>query len=227
MGVEITGEHARLAGTIFGALLAAGGFIAGRWSHLVLAHRLAREDLVSMTIIAEFYGHTGAGEEKVIERMVGASAVSLDDFFKNEALVEKVRHAAQRHPGLMRLDDPIAHRLMMDEGANWLRGLDAAANMDFLLGKPTVSHTMLIAFAADPLERVTDGRLHEEIDRLRLIVLGRELAEHVIARGEPADHADRHHRRLHDVAHAWSTQHKQPDPGTDRVWTVEVRTRAE
>ncbi len=226
-GMDITSEHTRMIGPVVGGLLTAGGFVAGRLSHLLLARRLAHEDLVASTMVVEIYGHDLVGDGKIVDMLVGGSAVGIDEFFNNELLVKKIRKAAQRHPGLLQLPDPVEHRMMMDQAANWLRGLDTEANLSFLFGHPTQKRTVLIAFASYPVEQNAPKHLHQEIDRLRLMVVSQNVAKEALddgaqirARREPAM------LRLIDVASAWTAQANEPDLGRDLVWAIEVRTSA-
>jgi hypothetical protein len=41
-----------------------------------------------------------------------------------------------KHPGLLLLPNPVAHRMMMDEGKDKIAGQQAKANMDFVVARP-------------------------------------------------------------------------------------------
>jgi hypothetical protein len=41
---------------------------------------------------------------------------TLEQFFLTPDLVQHIRREAARHPGLLRLSNHVAHRMMMDEG---------------------------------------------------------------------------------------------------------------
>jgi hypothetical protein len=161
------------------------------------------------------------------ELLTASRTTSLDDFFQNGVLVAAIRKAASKHPGLLRLHDPAAHRLMMVEAGNWLQGLNTQANLDFLAGRPTDLHEVLIGFAAYPAGAAGAGRLHDEVDRLVLMVVNRATAELVLAMpreqsGKPASHLP---RRIFDLVAEWDQirSSAQQDLGSERVWPLKLR----
>ena len=56
-GVEITGEHVKLLLPLIGGAVAAGGFLAGRWSSHRRRVLFRNEDLVSSSIVIELLRH--------------------------------------------------------------------------------------------------------------------------------------------------------------------------
>jgi hypothetical protein len=79
-----------------------------------------------------------------------------------------------KHPGLLRLPNAVAHRMMMDEGKDMITGLDRKASKNFLHGRPTQYDDTFFGFDAYS-EREHDGKgLHDQIARLVLMVVGPE-----------------------------------------------------
>jgi hypothetical protein len=228
-GLEFTTDHAKLAGSLLGGLLAFGGFVAGRWSSYLQRSRIEKEDLVSTSIVVEMVSRPANGEGDP-ELLTASRTTSLDEFFQNNVLVAAVRKAASKHPGLLRLHDPVAHRLMMLEAGNWLQGLNAQANLDFIAGRPTDLHEVLIGFAAYPAGVVGAGRLHDEVDRLVLMVVNRATAETLLTM--PRDQSDkgtsRFPKRIFDLVAEWDRvrNSRQQDFSGERVWPLKLRVSA-
>src|SRR5205085_2224061 len=148
-GLEITGDHARLLIPVIGGAIAIGGFVAGRWSRHVSRLRFDREDLVTSSIIIELYGiRTQPDGSAMLHIVTQGSSSSIESFFLNPDLVRHVSRQAIKHPGLLKLSNPVAHRMMMDQGKDVITGLDASANMDFVHGRPTRDDETLFGFAA-------------------------------------------------------------------------------
>jgi hypothetical protein len=224
-GLEFTSDHAKLAGSLLGGLLAFSGFVAGRWSGYLQRSRIEKEDLVSTSIVVEMVSRpaNGAGDP---ELLTASRTTSLDDFFQNAVLVAAVRKAAVRHPGLLRLHDPVAHRLMMLEAGNWLQGLNAQANLDFIAGRPTDLHEVLIGFAAYPAGKAGAGRLHDEVDRLVLMVVNRATAEALLSlpRDHPDKPASRFPKRIFDLVAEWDRVRNsaQQELSSEAVWPLKL-----
>jgi hypothetical protein len=226
-GLEFTSDHAKLVGSLLGGLLAFGGFVAGRWSSYLQRSRIEREDLVSTSIVVEMVSANGEG---YLEILTASRTTSLDDFFQNNVLVAAIRKAALKHPGLLRLHDPMAHRLMMVEAGNWLQGLNVQANLDFIAGRHTDVHEVLIGFAAYPAGAPGAGHLHDEVDRLILMVVNRAAAGALLAvspqqSGEPVARVP---KRIVDLAAEWDRTRNatQSDPSRAPVWPLNLRLSA-
>ena len=121
------------------------------------------------------------------------SSSTIESFFSNPDLVRHVKREAVKHPGLLRLPNPVAHRMMMDEGKDMITGLDAKANMDFLHGRPTQDDETLFGFAAYSEHEHDSHGLHDQIARLVLMVVSPTL----IGRLADPDYIERL-----DVAHS-------------------------
>ena len=209
-GLEISGDHARLMLAAMGALAASLGFIAGAWTEHRRRVSFKREDLVGTTLVIELYGiQRDAAGADTLHIISQGSTLKLDGFFHSPDLVRHVQRAAQKHPGLLQLPSPVAHRMMMDEAKDALTGLDVKANMDFLHGRPTREDPTLFAFAAYS-ERDHDGNgLLDEVARLVLMVaspmLIEKLADADYAKSLAVAHSGYRPRcdRLHDFARDW------------------------
>jgi hypothetical protein len=226
-GLEFTSDHAKLVGSLFGGLLAFGGFVAGRWSSYLQRSRIEREDLVSTSIVVEMVSANGEGN---LEILTASRTTSLDDFFQNGILVAAIRKAASKHPGLLRLHDPAAHRLMMVEAGNWLQGLNVQANLDFIACRHTDVHEVLIGFAAYPAGAPGAGHLHDEVDRLILMVVNRAAAGALLTvspqqSGKPAARVP---KRIVDLAAEWDRTRNatQSDLSRAPVWPLNLRLSA-
>lgn len=229
------GELARLLfGAIAGAL-AVGGFIAGRWSQHRSRVRFQREDLVASSIVIEMYGiKTDADGRDVLHVISQGRAAALERWFTNPYLVRHVVREAAKHPGLLRLPNAVAHRMMMDEGKDMITGLDPAANMDFVHGRPTREDETLFGFGAYA-ERDHDGSgLRDQVGRLVLMVVSpaaiTRLADPQYVDRLAVAHSGYRPRcaRLHELAREWQRLEALPaaerSAGTDRIWQITVRT---
>jgi len=236
-GIEITGEHARLIVPVLGAAIAGAGYVAGR----IAQHRrhvsFKHEDLVSSSVTIEMYAIARENGRNVLHIATQGQTCSLQEFFKSADLVRHVQSAAAKHPGLLKVKNPIAHRMMMDEGKDALTGLDAKANMDFVHGRPTRDDETLFAFAAyAEKDRDQDG-LRDQVARLVLMVvspvLAAELADPDVAAQLDVAHAGYLPRcgRLRDFAQEWqrlqSLPHEERSAATDKIWSITVRTSLE
>jgi hypothetical protein len=236
-GLEFTSDHAKLVGPLLGGLLGFGGFVAGRWSSYLQRSRIQREDLVSTSIVVEMVSANGEGD---LEILTASRTASLEDFFQNSVLVAAIRKAASKHPGLLRLHDPAAHRLMMVEAGNWLQGLNVQANLDFIAGRQTDVHEVLIGFAAYPAGALGAGHLHDEVDRLILMVVNRAAAGALLAAspltvspltvsptqpGKPAVHLP---KRIIELAAEWDRTRNaaQSDLSREPIWPLNLRLSA-
>jgi hypothetical protein len=228
-GLEFTSDHAKLAGSLLGGLLAFGGFVAGRWSSYRQRSRIEREDLVSTSIVVEMVSRPANGEDAP-EILTASRTTSLNDFFQNDVLVAAIRKAASKHPGLLRLHDPAAHRLMMVEAGNWLQGLNVQANLDFIAGRHTDVHEVLIGFAAYPAGAAGADRLHDEVDRLILMVVNRVAAAALlsVSSQQAGKGAARMPKRIFDLAAAWDRTRSatQSDLSHEPVWLLNLRLSA-
>jgi hypothetical protein len=223
-GLEFTSDHARLAGSLLGALLAVGGFVAGRLSSYRQRSRLEREDLVSTSIVVEM---VSVNTEGGLEILTASRTTSLNDFFQNDVLVSEIRKAASKHPGLLHLHDPAAHRLMMVEAGNWLQGLNVQANLEFIAGRHTDVHEVLIGFAAYPAGVPGAGHLHDEVDRLILMVVNRAAAGalQAVSANEPVKGAAHVPKRIVDLAAEWDRTRNGSgsDVSHGLVWPLNLR----
>ncbi len=235
LGVEFTSEHARFLLAAVGGLLGVLGFIAGRWSRHRSYVRFKREDLVTSSILVEFYGieSLGDGTER-LDFITQGGSMALENFFFNSDLIGRIRRAAAKHPGLLRLPDPVAHRMMMTEGKDRLTGLDPKANIDYALGRPTGNDEVLIGFAAYREGSHEHNGLHDQVARLILMVVSPDLIgrladpDYVARLAVPhAGYAPRRDR-LHDFAREWMRLEQLPradrSGGKDAVWRITVRS---
>jgi hypothetical protein len=226
-GLEFTSDHAKFLGSLLGGLLAFGGFVAGRWSSYRQRSRIEKEDLVSTSIVVEM---VSANVEGDLEILTASRTTSLDDFFQNDVLVAAIRKAASKHPGLLRLHDPVAHRLMMVEAGNWLQGLNVQANLDFIASRHTDVHEVLIGFAAYPAGALGAGRLHDEVDRLILMVVNRAAAGALLTASpkQPGKPAARLPKRIVELAAEWDRTRNstQSDLSREPVWPLNLRLSA-
>jgi hypothetical protein len=236
-GLEITGDHARLLVALFGGVFAAFGFLAGRWSRHRSAVAFRREDLVTSTVATELYGFAVKADGHIVLQIVTQGSVEpMAAVFTNADLIKHVQRAARGHPGLLLLKEPVAHRMMMDEGKDRITGLDAKANLDFLLGRPVREDSVLFGFGAFAEQENGNGEsaLHDEVARLvQLVVAERSIADLAdpafIARLD-VPHAGYKPRiaRLHAFAREWQRlEALRPEERTaavDKIWRVTVRT---
>ena len=240
-GLEITGDHARLLVALFGGIFAAFGFLAGRWSRHRSAVAFKREDLVGSTIATELYGFESKADGRVILHIVTqGSAEAMGAVFTNPVLIRHIQRDAGRHPGLLALKDPVAHRMMMDEGKDRITGLDSKANLDFMQGRPVRIDDVLFGFGA--YQERENGRgngngeaaLHDEVARLVQMVVAER---HISSLADPAfialldvAHAGYRPRvaRLHEFASEWlRLEHLAPSERSaaiDKIWKITVRT---
>ena len=131
-GLEITGDHARLVLPAIGGAIAVAGFIAGRWSRHRSRVRFKREDLVTSSIVIEMYGITTQPDgSDMLHIVTQGSTSTIEGFFASPDLVRHVKREAVKHPGLLRLPNAVAHRMMMDEGKDMITGLDAEGEHGF------------------------------------------------------------------------------------------------
>ena len=235
LGLEITGEHARVMVALLGGMLATGGFLVGRWSEHRRRVSFKREDLVTTSILIEFYGITPEADgTRVLHIISQGSSQTIEGFFRSPELVHHVQRATMKHPGLLQLANPIAQRMMMEEGKDTITGLDPRANMDFVHGRPTQDDEVLFAFAAYA-ERDHDGNgLHDQVARLVLMVAApavvEALADPAIVATLGVAHAGYQPRcgRLHDFAIEWQRLAALPkskrNSGRDKIWQITVRT---
>jgi hypothetical protein len=234
-GLEITGDHARVIFAAFGAAAAGAGFVAGRWGEHRRRVSFKREDLVTTTMVIELYGIQTANDGTEMLHIISqGSSMNIDQFFRSPVLVRHIQRASQKHPGLLHLTNPVAHRMMMDEGKDAITGLDAKANMDFVHGRPTrVDHT-LFGFAAYS-ERDHDGNgLRDQIGRLVLMVVSpglvEKLADATYVKHLRVAHSGHLPRcdRLHDFAREWQRLEALPSAqrssAVDKIWSIDVRT---
>jgi hypothetical protein len=234
-GLEITGDHARLILPVLGGAIALGGFIAGRWSKHRSRVDFKREDLVASSIIIEIYGITTQPDgSDMLHIVTQGSSSTIESFFLNPDLVRHVKREAVKHPGLLLLHNPVAHRMMMDEGKDKITGLEAKANMDFLHGRPTQDDETLFGFAAYRERDHGAQGLHDQIARLVLMVaspmLIARLADWDYVNSLRVAHSGYRPRceRLHDFAREWQRLQTLPaaerSSATDRIWQITVRT---
>jgi hypothetical protein len=234
-GLDLTGELARLlSGAIAGAL-AVGGFVAGRWSQHRGRMRFLNEDLVASSIVIEMYAiATGVDGRDVLHVISQGRAAALDRWFTNPDLVRHITREAARHPGLLRLPNAVAHRMMMDEGKDMITGLDPTANMDFMHGRPTRGDETLFGFAAYAERDHDGGPLHDQIARLVLMVVSpvaiARLADPGYVERLAVAHSGYRPRcaRLHAFAQEWQRLEALPaaarSAASDRIWQITVRT---
>ena len=228
-GLEFTSDHAELAGALVGGLLALGGFVAGRWSSHLQRSRIERKVQASTAIVVEMVSRPTRGEGEP-ELLAASRTTSLDDFFQNHALVAAIRKAAARRPGLLRLRNAALHRLMLVEAGNWLQGLNAQANLDFVAGRPTDLHEVLIGLAAYPAGQAGAGRLHDDVERLVLMVVNRAAAEvlSTMFTDRPDEAASGFPKRIFDLVAEWDRVRNgtEQDSSRERVWLLKLRVSA-
>jgi len=234
-GLEITGDHARLILPIVGSAIAFGGFIAGRWSQHRGWIRFKKEDLVASSIVIEMYGiRTQPDGSDMLHIVTQGSSSTIESFFVNPDLVRHIKREAVKHPGLLRLSNAVAHRMMMNEGMDVITGLDAKANMDFVHGRPTRDDETLFAFAAYAEKTHDDNGLHDQIARLVLMVVSPSLIDRLadpdyVQRLGVAHSGYRPRcERLHVFAREWQRLVKLPSlersSATDKIWQITVRS---
>lgn len=236
-GVEITVEHARLFLPVFGGVLAAFGFLVGRWTRHRSAIAFKREDLVGSTLATELYGFEPTADGRVIVHIVSqGSAETTSAVFTNTVLVQHIQRAANRHPGLLVLKNSVAHRMMMDEGKDRITGLDAKANLDFVQGRPVREDEVLFGFGAyaEHENGHSDTPLHDEVARLVQMVVAEkhtaQLADPAFIARLDVAHAGYRPRvvRLHEFAREWQRLEGLPraerSAATDKIWKITIRT---
>ena len=234
-GLEITGDHARLITLVASSIFASLGFIAGRWSKHRSRVQFKREDLVASTIVTEIYGIERRDDgHNVLHIITQGGTETIDAVFTSPDLVHHIRRAARKHPGLLQLKDPVAHRMMMDEGKDRITGHDHKANMDFLQGRPTRDDEVLFGFAAYKESADRKNALHDEVGRMvQMVVALRDIPQF----SDPAfietlgvQHSGYQPRtsRLHDFAKEWLKLEALPkserNAAVDKIWHVTVRT---
>ncbi len=240
-GLEITGDHARLLVALFGGIFAAFGFLAGRWTRLRSAQAFKREDLVGSTVATELYGLEPKPDGRVMLHIVTqGSAEAMSAVFTNPVLIRHVQRDAGHHPGLLALRDPVAHRMMMDEGKDRITGLDPKANLDFMDGRPVRVDDVLFGFGAyregENDREIGNGEavLRDEVGRLVQMVVGERhiasLADPAFIKRLDAEHAGHRPRiaRLHEFAREWlrieQLAPSERSAAVDKIWKVSVRT---
>ena len=236
-GLEITGDHARLLVAVFGGVFAAFGFLAGRWTRHRSAVAFKHEDLVGSTLATEFYGFEPRPDGRVTLHIVTqGSAEATSAVFTNTVLVDRIQRAANRHPGLLALKDPVAHRMMMDEGKDRITGLDAKANLDFVQGRAVREDDVLFGFGAYAERENGNGdtALHDEVARLVQMVVAEshiaQLSDAAFIASLDVAHAGYKPRvvRLHEFALEWQRlerlPHAERSAATDKIWKIIVRT---
>jgi hypothetical protein len=235
LGLEITGDHARLLLAILGGFIGVLGFAAGRWSRHRNRVRFRHEDLVTSSILVEFYGiQLLPDANQRLDFVTQGGSMTLETFFFNPELIASIRRAAAKHPGLLRLPGPVAHRMMMTEGENHITGLDPRANVDFAQGRPTRDDELLIGFAAYREGSHDNNGLHDQVARLILMVVSPSLVERLAdpdyvaqLRVPHTGYAPRRDR-LHDFAREWQRLQSLPQAtrsgGSDSIWQITVRT---
>lgn len=233
-GVDVSAIPAHVVGPIVGALVAIASFLAGRWTVHRRRVRFKHEDLVTTSVVIELYGVKPEDGRDVLHVVSQGGSFALETFFRGPDLVRHVQRTASKHPGLLRLSNPVAHRMMMDEGKDILTGLDAKANMDFVHGRPTRDDATLFAFAAYA-EKEHDGNgLRDQVARLVLMVVSPALAVNLsdpawVATLGVAHSGDRPRcKRLHDFALEWqrleALPRKERSSATDKIWQITIRT---
>lgn len=236
-GLEITGDHARVLVPLLGGLVATGGYLAGRWSQHLRASRFRKEDLVASSVLIEFYGITpGPSGEDELHIITQGGSSTLDRFFHSPELIRHVQRAALKHPGLMWLPNPVAHRMMMEEGKDKITGLDPRANIDFLHRRWTREDPAVFGYAAYREKNHSGNGLHDQVARLVLMVVSppmiEKLADPHYAENLAVAHAGYKPRcaRLHDFALEWQRLKALSAPsrstGHDRIWQITIRTSA-
>jgi hypothetical protein len=234
-GIEFTSEHARIFAALAGVAIAALSFLVGRWSRHRQHVRFRQEDLVGSTLVSELYGFSTGPEGRPRLHIISqGGSQPLSDAFTNIDLVHHVARAAGRHPGLLQLKNPVAHRMMMDEGKDRITGLDPRANMDFMQGRPTRDDEVLFGFGAWAEGGDRRNGLHDEIGRLvQMVVATRHIAD--LANADFIGRLDVQHAgykpriaRLHEFAREWQRLEALPrdqrHAATDKIWKVTVRS---
>ena len=83
-GLDITGEHVKLLLPLIGGAVAAGGFLAGRWSSHRKRVLFRNEDLVSSSIVIELYGIAVDSDGfPMLHIVTQGGSSSIEDFFHN------------------------------------------------------------------------------------------------------------------------------------------------
>jgi hypothetical protein len=233
-GLEVTGDHARLILPVIGGALAFSGFVAGRWSRHRARVYFRREDLVSSSIVVEMYGIVAQADGDMLHIVTQGSPSRLENFFLAPDLVQHVKREVVKHPGLLQLTSPVAHRMMMDEGKDAITGLDPRANMDFLHGRPTQDDETLFGFASYEEQSHDGTSLHDQVGRLVLMVVSPALIDRLADAHYVKRLRVRHsgylprRERLHDFACEWQRLQALPDAkrgaATDKIWQITVRT---
>lgn len=238
-GLDLDSETARLMSAVIAGAIAVGGFIAGRWSQLLGRLRFKHEDLVASSMVIEMHGirtevDSAGNLREVLHVISQGRASALERWFTSQDLVRHVVREARRHPGLLRLPNPIAHRMMMDEGKDMITGLDPSANMDFVHGRPTCDDETLFGFAAYAEHDHNGTGLRDQIARLVLMVVSPtiidKLADPAYVERLAVAHSGYRPRRarLHDFACEWQRLQALPaaerSAATDRIWQITVRT---
>ena len=183
----------------------------------------------------ELYGFSERPDGRTVLHIVTqGSAEPFSSVFTNAELIRHIQRAARKHPGLLQLKDPVAHRMMMDEGKDRITGLDPKANMDFIHGRPTREDDVLFGFAAYKETGNGFASLHNEVGRLTQMVVAKadidKLADPGFVQALVVQHSGYHPRvnRLHDFAREWQRLRALPQTelhaATDRIWSVTVRT---
>jgi hypothetical protein len=134
----------------------------------------------------------------------------------------------------LQLNNPVAHRMMMDEGKDMITGLDPRANMDFVHGRPTQDDETLFGFASYAEQNHDGTLLHDQIGRLVLMVVSPTLVDRLADAAYIKRLRVRHsgylprRARLHDFAREWQRLKALPaakrSAGTDKIWQITVRT---
>jgi hypothetical protein len=237
-GLDLDSETARVVSAVLAGVLAVGGFVAGRWSQHLSRARFKREDLVASSMVIEMYGirteADGPEVRDVLHIISQGRASTLERWFTNPDLVRHVVREARRHPGLLRLPNAVAHRMMMDEGKDMITGLDPSANMDFVHGRPTQDDETLFGFAAYAEHNRDGSGLRDQIARLVLMVVSpaniQKLADPAYVERLSVAHAGYGPRRarLSEFAREWQGLQALPaaqrSAATDKIWQITVRT---
>ena len=124
---------------------------------------------------------------------------------------------------------------MRVEAGNWMQGLNVQANLDFIAGRHTDVHEVLIGFAAYPAGAPGAGHLHDEVDRLILMVVNRAAAGVLLTAspltvsppqpGKPAVHLP---KRIIELAAEWDRTRNaaQSDLSREPIWPLNLRLSA-
>jgi hypothetical protein len=234
-GLFVTTEHARLILAALGGALAICGFIAGRWTRHRARVQFKHEDLVTSSIVVELYGIVAEADgSDMLHIITQGGTTTLESFFRAPDLVRHIKREAVKHPGLLRLSNSVAHRMMMDEGKDALTGLDPRANMDFVHGRPTQDDETLFGFAAYREQSHDGTTLHDQIGRLVMMVVSPNLIDRLADRQYIGSLRVRHSgylprcQRLHDFAREWQRlqglKAAERSAAVDKIWQITVRT---